>query len=448
MATVDTVDDFLEVARKSKQIDNARLDAFLQTREGQTPSDPRKLAAMFVRDGLMTAFQAEQFLLGKYKGFYLGGYRILERLGTGGTGTVYLGEHQVLCRRAALKVLPTPFAEDPIILERFRREAQAAAALDHPNVIHVFDFRQEGPLYFIVMEYIEGPNLQQVLARHGGAGHRQGLRIHSPGRRRLAACRHEKGLVHRDVKPANLLVDPTGTVKVLDLGLALYQPGGDDAIARQLDSNVILGTADYLSPEQALDLHDVDGRANIYSLGATLYTLLAGQPPFPRGTIAQKLMWHQMQDPEPVDRVRPEIPAALASLVSRMLAKKPEDRITTMEEVAHLLETWAEPVPVADAPPSARSRATLRRVTLTGHLANSGKRVSPTVDDTVARGSDTKPIAASAVEALVQAKSPPENPTPLKKAGTPRPRFSALRAVVASLGAGVLALLRSETWRA
>src|SRR5437016_2395041 len=140
MAAPATVDDFLDVARKSQQIDTAFLDAYLQKRAGRTPAEPRKLAALLVRDGVMTTFQAEQFLLGKYKGFVLGGYRVIERLGTGGTGTVYLGEHQILCRRAALKILPTPFADDPIILERFRREAQAAAALDHPNVVHVYDF--------------------------------------------------------------------------------------------------------------------------------------------------------------------------------------------------------------------------------------------------------------------------------------------------------------------
>ncbi len=207
MAAPATICDFLDVARKSRQIDTERLDAYLREHESHgLPEQPRKLARVLVRDGLMTHFQAEQFLLGKYKGFSLGNYRILERLGTGGTGTVYLGEHQVLCRRAALKVLPTPFADDPGILERFRLEAQAAAVLDHPNVVHIYDFRQEGPLHFIVMEYIEGPNLQQMLERRGALP--IGVACDYVRQAALGLQHaHEQGLVHRDVKPANLLVD-------------------------------------------------------------------------------------------------------------------------------------------------------------------------------------------------------------------------------------------------
>src|SRR5262249_51942361 len=140
MPVVASVHAFLEVARKSNQIDNARLDAFLAGRQ-DVPAEPRKLAALLVRQGLITTFQAEQFLLGKYKGFPLGGYRIIERLGCGGAGTVYLAEHEMMHRRAAIKVLPTPLAEDPATVERFRIEAKAAAVLDHPNVVHLYDFR-------------------------------------------------------------------------------------------------------------------------------------------------------------------------------------------------------------------------------------------------------------------------------------------------------------------
>src|SRR5262249_22316532 len=149
-----TIDDFLDVVRKSNQIDADRLAAYLeQRRQSDTlPPDPRKLAVLLIREGLLTNFQAEQFLQGKYRGFHLGGYRIIERLGPGGNGTVYLAEHEVMKRRAAIKILPPQLASDPGILERFRREAQAAAALDHPNIVRAYDFRQEGSVHFLVME--------------------------------------------------------------------------------------------------------------------------------------------------------------------------------------------------------------------------------------------------------------------------------------------------------
>jgi serine/threonine protein kinase len=408
MAAPVTVDEFLDVARKSQQIDMARLDAYLRQRGRGIPANPRKLAALLVRGGLMTVFQAQQFLLGKYKGFVLGGYRVVERLGTGGTGTVYLGEHQVLCRRAALKVLPTPFADDPIILERFRREAQAAAALDHPNVVHVYDFRQESALHFIVMEYIEGPDLQQVITRRGPLPIGRACEYIRQAAVGLQHA-HDTGLVHRDVKPANLLVDSSGTVKVLDLGLALYQPGGESTVTQQLDSNVVLGTADYLAPEQALNLHEVDGRADVYSLGATLYALLAGQPPFPKGTIGQKLMWHQMKEPEPINAVRPDVPAELAAVVTRMLAKKPEHRFPSMAEVVTALEPWAEPAPACEAPRSSRSSIDLRGVTAAGPLSNARRHVpKPPAEDTIsARSRDTTAMESPAGEAR-----PPEPPLP------------------------------------
>src|SRR5262245_14488435 len=342
MPAANTVSEFLEVARKSNQVDNQRLDAYVgQNREESLPQEPRKLAQQLIREGLMTVFQAEQFLLGKYKGFLLGGYRIIERLGSGGTGTVYLAEHEVMKRLVAIKVLPTPFAEDPELLERFRLEARAAAVLAHPNVVHVFDLRQEGQLHFIVMEYIDGPSLQQMISRRGPL--HVGLACEYARQAAVGLQHaHEAGLVHRHVKPANLLVDPAGVVKVLDLGLARFQAVGPDSPTQKFNSKVVLGTADYLAPEQALDLHTVDARADVYGLGATLYSLLAGRPPFHEGSVGQKLMWHQLKAPEPVTHFRPEVPAGLEAVVARMLAKKPEDRYRDASEVAEALAPWAE----------------------------------------------------------------------------------------------------------
>jgi serine/threonine protein kinase len=446
MAAAATVEDFLSVARKSQQIDNARLDDYLKKGK-RLPGEPRKLAAVLVRAGLMTTFQAEQFLLGKHKGFTLGGYRVLERLGSGGTGAVYLAEHQVMRRRVALKVLPTAYADDPAVLERFRREAQAAAVLEHPNIVHVYDFRQEGPLYFIVMEYVEGPSLQQILTRRSPLpiavaceyARQAALGLHHA---------HEKGLVHRDVKPANILVDVSGKVKVLDLGLARYDEDGDEStVTRKFNASHVLGTADYLAPEQAMDLHGADGRADIYGLGGTLYALLTGRPPFPTGTIGQKLMWHQTKDPEPVRSVRPEVPEDLSAVVARMLAKEPAQRFASAQEAAEALAPWA-----AAAGRDALSNRTLAELHLgprTGPLtAGTSRKLAPqaqAADTWVARAEqDTAPLRAVEKQASALERSNPEANSTAARPGK-RALLLVGLAVTAAAGllAGLCAVLRS-----
>ena len=250
MPAPTTVDDFLQFARKSGQLDGTRLDDYLEKASEELPASPRKMAVRLIRAGVMTTFQAEQFLQGKHKGFRLGTYRIIDRLGTGGAGLVYLAKHEVLLKRFAIKVLPQACANDPGVLERFRREARAAAALDHPNVMQVYDFREEDGLSYLVMEYIEGPTLQRLLHR------RERLDVPTACEyARQAALglqhAHENGLVHRDVKPGNLMVDPTGTVKVLDLGLARYEAEAGEAgesLTHMFNSGSLLGTANDATP--------------------------------------------------------------------------------------------------------------------------------------------------------------------------------------------------------
>jgi serine/threonine protein kinase len=394
-----TVEEFIDLVRKSNQIDNNRFETWLAQPKEEVATSPRKLALQLIRAGVMTMFQAEQFLLGKYKGFHLGGYRIIERLGAGGAGTVYLGEHEVMKRRVALKVLPTAFAEDPGQLARFQREAQATSVLDHPNVVHVFDFRQENGLNFIVMEYIDGPNLQQVIGRRGALPYELACEYIRQAALGLHHA-HEAGLVHRDVKPANLLVDSAGTVKVLDMGLALYQPEGNESLTQKFNNKMVLGTADYLAPEQALNLHEVDARADVYSLGATLHALLVGKPPFHEASIGQKLMWHQMKQPTAVNEIDSRIPQELADLVLVMLAKKPEDRFQSALEVAEALLPWAEQASQSQMRPLAKSMVEIRlesTTNKTGSLfktSTSGKLLAtPQTDTWITRASaDTKTI--------------------------------------------------------
>jgi eukaryotic-like serine/threonine-protein kinase len=345
-----TKEDFLDVVRKSQQIDNDRLESYLRSRQAPPlPAEPKKLAALLVREGLLTGFQAEQFLLGKHKGFTLGGYRIIERLGVGGGGMVYLGEHLAMKRRVAIKILPTPHASDLAVLERFRREAQAAAALDHPNIVRAYDFRQEGQMHFLVMEYVNGPSLEDVLLQQGPLP----IAVACDYIRQAAIGlqhAHDNGLVHRDVKPANLLVDASGIVKVLDLGLARFAAEGQKSVTQQFDENMVMGTVDYLAPEQAVSLHDVDARADVYSLGATFYALLAGEPPFSEGSVTQKLIWHQMRTPKPIRERRPEVSSDVAGILAAMMAKTADERIQSCAEVATLLEPWASVAPPAQGP--------------------------------------------------------------------------------------------------
>lgn len=455
MPAPTTVDDFLQFARKSGQLDGTRLDDYLEKASEELPASPRKMAVRLIRAGVMTTFQAEQFLQGKHKGFRLGTYRIIDRLGTGGAGLVYLAKHEVLQKRFAIKVLPQACANDPGVLERFRREARAAAALDHPNVMQVYDFREEDGLSYLVMEYIEGPTLQRLLHR------RERLDVTTACEyARQAALglqhAHENGLVHRDVKPGNLMVDPTGTVKVLDLGLARYEAEAGEAgesLTQMFNSNQVLGTSDYLSPEQALSLHDVDGRADIYSLGATLYALLTGKPPFPDGSIAKKLMLHQTETPTPVHAIRPDIPRDLSDLIAKMLAKKPDERFATAGVVALALARWAEIPSRSILQPSNQTLTDLRLEAATGLIGGS--------TGTLARSCGFAPDTVMAAEDTLsprpgkQAERPqePTVPTPAsaERAGeselSPKQPFRSLPSVTIAVGVGIaLGLVAIVGW--
>ena len=252
--------------------------------------------------------------------------------------TVYLAEHVLMQRRVAIKVLPDSRVDDTSYLARFHREAQAAAALDHRNIVRAYDVDNVGDIHYLVMEYVEGRDLQQMVKRDGpleAAVAAEYIRQAAEG----LAHAHHAGLIHRDIKPANLLVDRKNVVKVLDLGLARFTDEDRASLTVAYDENV-LGTADYLAPEQALNSHGVDARADIYSLGCALYYLLTGHPPFPEGTLPQRLMAHQKTPPPDINLERPEVPADLVAICDKMMAKKPDDRYQTAQEVADALADW------------------------------------------------------------------------------------------------------------
>jgi serine/threonine protein kinase len=345
--------DFLELVRRSELIEEKRFEDYLQAhRDGALlPEQPKKLARQLIRDGLLTRFQAEQLLMGRYKPFTLAGkYRLLERIGVGGMGYVYLCEHTALCRRVAIKVLPTEHADNDDVRERFFREARAAAALDHANLARVHDIEWDGKMPFLVMEYVDGRSFHDIVGRRGPMSVERAAHYITQAALGLDhAC--SRGLVHRDVKPANILLDRSGTVKLLDLGLARFFTEQADELTAQSGGNKhILGTADYVAPEQAMDSHNADVRADIYGLGCTLYFLLIGKAPFhDRKSLGQKLMAHQNDQPVAVHTLRSEVPKALDAVIFKMMSKDPNQRYQTPRELIEALEPWTrKPI----APPS------------------------------------------------------------------------------------------------
>ncbi|MGL4549623.1 MAG: serine/threonine-protein kinase [Gemmataceae bacterium] len=337
-----SAEQFLGLLRKSGLADTAEMEDFL-CHPGALPDTAEGVAARLERDGLLTGFQARQLLQGKWRNFILGKYKVLRPIASGGIGRVLLAQHTAMSRLVALKVLPARSAEDAATVLRFRREGRAVASLDHPNIVRAYDMGQEGGLFYIALEYIEGQSFGQLLKQHGAfpvAVAAECVRQTATGLQHA----HEAGWVHRDIKPDNLLLTPSGVVKVLDLGLArsLFDP--DDQLTQSHDARHILGTLDYLAPEQISRSADVDGRCDVYSLGATFYALLTGGPPFGTGVVAQKLLSHLIQDARPVRSLRPEVPTAVAAVLRRMMAKDPAARYQTPAEVAEALSEWATPV--------------------------------------------------------------------------------------------------------
>jgi serine/threonine-protein kinase len=326
-----TGDAVLALVRRAEIADDDALAGFL-TQSGPLPPTASDTATRLIQAGILTPFQAKLILQGKHRGFKLGPYRILNQIGAGGMGQVFLAEHAALRRQVALKVLPPRQANDPANVERFYSEARAAAALDHPNIVHAYDVACDKGTHFLVLEYLDGETLDRHLAAGGPlpVGEAVSYAVQAAAGLQHA---HEKGVAHRDIKPANLLVGHDGIVKILDLGLAQFFE--DSATTLDRAAGVAMGTTDYVAPEQLVG-GESDHRADIYNLGATLYHLLTGQPPF-TGTTAAKMIAHHLSAVPPAHDVCADVPEPLSAIVEKMLSKDPNDRYQSAAEVVQAL---------------------------------------------------------------------------------------------------------------
>jgi serine/threonine-protein kinase len=395
--TIAAVVDLIESLRQAKLLNAQQLEEItaLQARF----ADPRDLARHLIQKGWLTPYQTNQIFQGKAADLVLGQYLILERLGEGGMGQVFKARHLRLERIVALKVIRKEKLDNPKAVKRFQREMRAAAQLVHPNIVLAFDADQCGHTHFFSMEYVQGIDLNRMVKDSGPLPIAQACDYI---RQAALGLQHafERGLVHRDIKPANLLIadlgpknadaktvsDSTGEVlinqaelrnlqygrvKILDMGLARVADSEEtnEIVSRLTQEGAVIGTPDFIAPEQAMNSSAADIRADLYSLGCSFHFILTGKVPFPGGTLMEKLIRHRNDAPEPLEKLRPDVPPHIAAIVRKLLAKKPEERFQTPAELVAALDAKTGVTATApartvslDATPAPRGTLSLRPV--------------------------------------------------------------------------------------
>ncbi len=329
------VEIFVKRITESGLLSAEKLERFLPPR-GHS-ADVHELARQLVRSRELTIYQVQQVGRGRAKSLILGNYTILDEIGAGGMGQVYKAKHRRMERVVAVKTLPAATLKDPGAIARFQREVVAAAKLRHPNIVAADDADESGGVHFLVMEYVDGRDLATVVRENGPIPVVAALGYVIQAARGLEFA-HKRGVIHRDIKPGNLLLSHDGVVKVLDMGLARVSEEGDVATQAQLtETGAIMGTVDYMPPEQALSTKDADARADIYSLGCSFHYLVTGRPPYQGDTLMARLLAHRDAR---LPRLDDDVPAAVRAAFEKMIAKRPEDRFQTMAEVIAALEPY------------------------------------------------------------------------------------------------------------
>lgn len=346
-----TRDQFLRNLTDSGVFTSEELDAALRAAPGAEGEDGETVARRLVAAGQLTAFQAEAVRNGRFNELFIEHYLVLDRLGAGGMGTVFKARHRRMKRVVAIKVLSRAVGQTDQFVQRFQREVEAVARLSHPNIVMAHDAGEAEAGHYLVMEFVDGRDLATEVQARGPLPIAEAIACIVQAARGLGYA-HSQGVIHRDVKPANLLRDANGAVKVADLGLARF----NDMLGKTTDNpssltqaGTVMGTVDYMPPEQAMGLTGIDHRADVYSLGCTLCYLLTGRPPYQGPTLMATLVMHRDAPIPSLSATRTDVPAALDRVFQRMVAKNPEDRFASMAEAAQALEAVAAPAGPAPA---------------------------------------------------------------------------------------------------
>ncbi|MFK7817510.1 MAG: protein kinase [Planctomycetaceae bacterium] len=341
MPEVQLTNKLLELLERSKLLTAAQVDQAVRQFDLDSCESAKEAASILIKERIITPFQADRLLEGRYRGFVIDRYRVREILGVGGMGSIYIAEDTEEKRKVALKILATEHALDAGMLARLKLEARAGMLLNHPNVVRTYRLDSTGAVTFMVMELVRGVSLHELIAINGPVAqnmassiiHQTALGLHEA---------HEHGIIHRDVKPANFLISQDGTAKILDFGLALVEDDAADEFSlAMIFGHDCLGTPDFISPEQSLNSGKVNRTTDVYSLGCTMYLALTGKLPFPQKTTNEKLEAHRTVPAKSLLEHNPNLHPQLVAIVEKMMAKKPRDRYQTCVEVAEALEPFA-----------------------------------------------------------------------------------------------------------
>ena len=348
--------DLLPVIRTAGVLTDRQFqDVRAKVLSGDYPNDSRALAARLVKDNVLTEYQTKRFLSNKTHGMVVGRYAILDRLGSGSMGRVYKAHHLMMDRVVALKIIAPEIATNERVVARFYREMKLVGRLDHPNVVRAYDADQLNKILYIVMEYVRGRSLAQLF-RQAPIAPLDMINYAAQAALGLAHA-HEQGIVHRDVKPSNLLLTDDLRIKVLDLGLGVLMEADDESSFATADG-IAVGTVDYMSPAQACG-REVDGRTDLFSLGCSMYHMMTGRLPYPGESPIERLGKRISGRPVPLSEVQPNLPSALVKIVDKLLAHRPSDRFQTATEASEALLALMRPkvkriapMPVRDAAPA------------------------------------------------------------------------------------------------